>query len=143
MTNIYYSDKNPNSNFEGNWDDICMYCGRPHRDHMLKDHPDPNYKHRLPCKEQKEAMRREWNRTVKTANFLVLLGWVIVPLAIVVVGFASLWIGVFLFVLSLAKIGWRVLEIYGKPETLGAWLQREEGERAQNATLLLSLRAQS
>src|SRR5439155_2680225 len=109
MTNIYYSDKNPNSNFDGNWDDICIYCGRSHREHILEEYPDANYKHRMPCKEQKEAMRREWKRNVTTANILVLVGWVIVPLAIAVLGFASVWLGIFLFVLSLAKIGWRVV----------------------------------
>src|ERR1051325_7675789 len=116
MTNIYYSDKSPNSNFAGNWDDICLYCGRPHREHILKDHPDPNWKHRMPCEEQKEAMRREWKRNVTTANILVLVGWVIVPLIIGILGFASVWIGVFLFVLSLGKIGWRLVEFYGTPE---------------------------
>jgi hypothetical protein len=58
MTNIYYSDKNPKSNFNGNWDDICIYCGRSHREH-IQEYADANYKHRMPCKEQKEAMRRD------------------------------------------------------------------------------------
>jgi hypothetical protein len=115
MTNIYYSDKNPKSNFNGNWDDICIYCGRSHREH-IREYPDANYKHRMPCREQKEAMRRDWHRTVTTANVLVLLGWVIVPFAIAILGFANVWLGIFLFLFSVAKIGWRVVKMYGKPE---------------------------
>jgi hypothetical protein len=116
MTNLYYSNKNPNSNFDGDWDAACIYCGRPHKEHILTNHPDPNYKHRVPCEQQKEVIRREQRRTVTMASALMLVGWIIVPLAIGVLGFASVWFGAFLFALWLLSIGWRVVKLFGHPE---------------------------
>src|SRR5438270_6264090 len=101
MGNIYYSKNNPNSNFDGEWDSTCIYCGRPHNEHVLKDHPDPNFKYRMPCEQQKEAIRREQKRIVTMGSALVLIGWIIVPLAIGILGFASVWFGVLLFALWL------------------------------------------
>ena len=116
VENIYLSDKDPNSNFVGDWDATCEYCGRPHKEHIWKEHPDPTYKHRMPCEPQKLSMRKAWNRKVGAAKTLYLVGWVLVPLGIAIVGFASWWVGLALFVISLCKIGWRLVESYGSPE---------------------------
>lgn len=117
MENIYLSDKDPNSNFVGDWEALCEYCGRPHREHIWKEHPNPDYNHRMPCEQQKLAMQKAWNRKVGVAKTLHLIGWILVPLGIAILGFANWWVGVALFVISLFKIVWRSIESYGSPAT--------------------------
>ena len=105
-----------NSNFDGDWDAQCMFCGRPHREHIWNEHPDPNYKHRMPCEKEKAAMRKKQKRIAMTAKSFVFFGWILVPILILVVGFASYWLGVLLFIVSLFQIGWMAIKLCGHPE---------------------------
>jgi hypothetical protein len=116
MPNIYYSNARPDSNFAGDWDALCQYCGRPHREHIWKDHPDPAYKQRIPCAEQKRAIAAEQRSIVRTGKAVVVFGWVVVPLAILIAGFANWWVGLVFFLFSLGKLGWRLVETFGSPE---------------------------
>jgi hypothetical protein len=116
MTNIYYSNERPDSNFSGDWDALCQYCGRPHREHIWKENPDPAFKHRMPCGPQKQAIAAEQRSTVRRAKAIYLAGWVAVPLTIAVAGFANWWVGFAFFLIALCKIGWRLVETFGSPE---------------------------
>lgn len=50
---------------------------------------------------------------------IVLLWWVLIPLLIAVVGFASPLAGALLFAISLGKIAWTFVRMFGSP---GKWL---------------------
>lgn len=80
MENIYLSDKDLNSNFVGDWNATCEYCGQPHKDHIWKEHPDPTYQHRMPCEPQKLAMRKARNRKTGTAK-TILFDWLAIGAA--------------------------------------------------------------
>lgn len=128
--NIYYSDKNPNSNFEGDWNDVCVYCNRPHSDHIFPGHPDPDYKHRMPCEEQKKFMLVKHNRQVFTLKAIILVGWILVPLAITILGFASPVVGVILLVISIFKIGITTIKHFGSPDKwIPGYTEKMEKER--------------
>jgi hypothetical protein len=129
MGNIYYSNERPDSNFSGDWDELCQYCGRPHREHIWKENPDPAYKQRIPCAQQKRAIRAEQKSTVRWGNAIYLAGWVLVPLGIAIAGFANWWVGFAFFLISLCQIGWRLVQAYGSPERwVPGYKDRQEKE---------------
>jgi hypothetical protein len=51
---------NDRSNFEGDWEKACAYCGAPHIDHQKKyPHPDGGaYLHRMPCPQEQHAIKK-------------------------------------------------------------------------------------
>jgi hypothetical protein len=108
---------------------LCQYCGRPHREHIWTEHPDPTFKHRMPCAPQKQAMAAEQRSTIRWATAIYLAGWVAVPLAIAVAGFANWWVGFAFFLIALCKIGWRLVERFGSPEKwVPGYKERQEKE---------------
>jgi hypothetical protein len=68
-----------NSNFQGDWNALCEYCGRPHIDHQKKyELPGGDfYLHRMPCERQKHAIRKKLvlqGIVLRTVLFLYKLG---------------------------------------------------------------------
>jgi hypothetical protein len=116
MSNIYYSNERPDSNFAGDWDALCQYCGRPNREHLWKENPDPAFKHRMPCEQQKKVIAAEQRSRVRWAKAIFLVGWVAIPLAIAIAGFANWWVGFAFFLLAVCKVVWRIVESFGSPE---------------------------
>lgn len=70
-------------------------------------------------------MRSEQLRSIRTLNVIYLVGWVLIPLGIAILGFANWWVGFVLFVLSLLKIVWKLVEVFGDP---GKWLPGYKGK---------------
>lgn len=110
------------TNFNGDWDDLCPYCGETQGKHkeIIGEYKDVRYEHRLPCEAEKLRIRKETRAQARTLKTFIFLGWILVPLLIALFGFASVLIGTILFVISLFKIAWTGLELYGKPEK---WLR--------------------
>jgi hypothetical protein len=55
-----YDFMKPNySDFDGNWDDECFYCGEPHRSHQIDSgvYKGNHLLHRLPCEQEKDEIR--------------------------------------------------------------------------------------
>lgn len=49
------------TNFEGDWDSNCEFCGRPQHEHQnhVGDLDGVRYIHRVPCEQEKYQIRRE------------------------------------------------------------------------------------
>jgi len=106
------------SNFDGDWSDICEYCGKPQEAHKI-DHGSyegTHYIHRMPCAPEQEQIKRKWRKRALTVKGFVLLGWILVPLFIAIVGFANYWVGLLLFIIALAKIAIEYIKLFGNAE---------------------------
>jgi len=75
------------SNFEGDWNEPCQYCGAKHLEHQ-QTHPLPEgglYFHRMPCPQEQYAIKKRLVRqsiVLRTVLFLYELGkylWSKVP----------------------------------------------------------------
>jgi hypothetical protein len=104
-----------NSNFAADWDALCEHCGRPQRDHIWKDHPDPNYLHRMPCEPERRAIAARQRGIVRNARLLFLIGWVLIPLGIAILGFTNWWVGFAFLAFAILKVAWHLVEAYGSP----------------------------
>src|SRR5688500_9606477 len=91
------------TNFDGRWTDICPDCGNPQESHRTISGPYDGvvYEHRMPCESEKEKMRRKTRRAVRASKIIILIGWILVPLAylmlqqfVAVVGWIAFGIGV-------------------------------------------------
>lgn len=53
------------TNFKGNWDDDCTYCGKSQKSHQVDSgtYQGKHYIHRQPCKEEQYEIRK---KAVKT-----------------------------------------------------------------------------
>jgi len=52
----------------------------------------PHFIHRMPCKAGKSVLIKNKQKEVRLINGVILLGWTLVPLVIVIMGFANLWV---------------------------------------------------
>lgn len=121
------------SNFEGDWDADCEFCGKTHRNHIWEENPVPNYLHRLPCEEEKEAIAKETKRQVRILNAFSFVWWILIPVAIIILGFANPIFSVILFGISLAKVGVTVIKFFGDPDKwFPGYTARKEKERLMN-----------
>jgi hypothetical protein len=120
------------SNFEGDWNDICEFCGKPQEEHKidLGVYEGTHYVHRKPCAPEQEQIKRKWRNRALTIKGFVLFGWVLIPLFIAIVGFANFWVGLLLFIISLAKIAVEYVKLFGNADK---WIpghkERMEKER--------------
>lgn len=108
------------SNFEGDWSDICEYCGKPHEVHKIDIgvYEGIHYIHRMPCKPEQEEIISGRRKEVLTVKGVVLIGWVLIPLFIAIVGFANFWVGLLLFIISLTKIFIEYIKLFGNANKL-------------------------
>ena len=75
------------TNFEGDWDSPCSYCGEPHRSHQVDNGllNGERLIHRLPCEEEKYAIRQRAfkqgliNRTIITVYDVAKYVWDKIP----------------------------------------------------------------
>lgn len=69
------------TNFQGNWSDVCSYCGKQQEEHRTTYGPFNGvvYEHRMPCEPEREKMRREQRKMVFTTKIIILIGWILVP----------------------------------------------------------------
>lgn len=106
------------SNFDGDWKEICKYCGKPHEEHKsdLGVYEGVHYLHRTPCKQEQDAIIRKRQKEVLTLKGIMLFGWVLVPLFITIVGFANFWVGLLLFIISIGKIGIEYVKLFGNAD---------------------------
>lgn len=114
-----------NSNFHGDWNALCTHCGKPHKDHIDSTVSLPDYVHRMPCVQEREAITKAHDRFIRNAKWLAnawraaqLLFLVAIPFTIEALGFAHYAIGFCLFVLVIIKATWLALDIFGLTE---AW----------------------
>lgn len=118
------------TNFTGSWDDVCLHCGKSQRDHrvIVGEHDGIQYEHRMPCQQQKDIMARKTIFSLRVLQAISLVVWVVVPLAIAVLGFTSYIIGVVLFLYSLFKIAVQAIKLFGNPDK---WIpgHKEKKER--------------
>lgn len=80
--------KTERTNFQGEWDSICPHCGKKQIEHRTEYGPvsDVTYEHRMPCEPEKDKMHRETRRKVQTIRVIVFIGWILVPLVILIFG---------------------------------------------------------
>lgn len=75
------------TNFDGDWDSKCEFCGQPHREHQthVGDLDGVRYIHRLPCELEKYHIRREAvKRGIVTRAILIMIDtvtyiWGLIP----------------------------------------------------------------
>jgi hypothetical protein len=83
----------------------------------------------MPCDAQKQAIDAEQKSIIRSGKAIYLVGWVAIPLAILVAGFANWWVGFAFFLITLGKIGWRLVESFGSPEKwVPGYRERQEKE---------------
>ena len=105
-------------NYTGSWDDICPYCKQKQENHKIcyPESEDVIIEHRMPCKEEQEKITREYKTRANTARIFSLILWIIIPLAIIILGFTSFYIGLSLFIISLLKLFVTYIKLFGNPE---------------------------
>lgn len=103
--------------FKGDWSEICQFCGKEQSAHRTTWGPVDGelFEHRLPCQPEKDKMRAERRRMVRTANGIVFFGWVLVPLAILLIKKFTI-VGWIMFGVSIVKLVWETWKIYGRPD---------------------------
>ena len=97
---------------------MCPHCGfkqETHR-HIIGEVDGEILEHRMPCEPEKETLRRSWAARVRATKAIVLLFWILVPLAILVLEFTNPIVGVAAFVLSLLKLGVEFIKFFGNPD---------------------------
>lgn len=64
-----------NSNFDGDWDESCPFCGKPQIQHQenLGTHDGITYLHRQPCAEEAHEINIKWVKrgiAIRTISFV-------------------------------------------------------------------------
>jgi hypothetical protein len=106
------------SNFKGDWNDVCEYCGQPQEAHKIDygTYEGTHYIYRMPCKQEQEQITLRLRNKALTVKGLIFFGWVLIPLFIAIVGFANFWVGLLLFVISLVKIAIEYVKLFGNAD---------------------------
>jgi hypothetical protein len=106
------------SNFTGNWKDLCPFCGEPQLNHRIDngEFEGVHYLHRKPCTLEQEVITQRYRREALTTKSVIFVGWILIPLFVVIMGFASVWVGILLFILSLTKIYIEFIKLFGKAD---------------------------
>lgn len=120
------------TNFNGDWNDACPYCGEKQEKHKVVavEFEGVRYEHRMPCEPEKLEITKQAQSQARTLKILGFIGWILVPFVIAVVGFTSVVVGLLLFIISLSKIGWTGLELFGKSQKwLPGYKSKREKER--------------
>ncbi|WP_415844154.1 hypothetical protein ACMYUJ_12065 [Stutzerimonas zhaodongensis] len=76
------------SNFDGDWNDECKFCGQPHVNHQIKyELPEGKaYLHRMPCKQEQHDITTKFvykGMTIRTISLMYKLAtyiWDKIPL---------------------------------------------------------------
>jgi hypothetical protein len=110
--------KTERTNFQGEWGSICPHCGGKEIEHRTTYGPidDVLYEHRLPCEPEKDKMLREIRRKVRTTQAIVFIGWIFVPLVILVLGVTSPLIGWIAFTFAIWRIVVEAIKLFGNPD---------------------------
>jgi hypothetical protein len=105
------------TNYEGSWDERCPHCGEKQLTHreVAGELDGVRYEHRMPCEAEKASITRQAQIQVRALKSILLLGWVLVPMIIAIAGFASFVVGLILLVISIFKIAWTAVELFGAP----------------------------
>ncbi len=63
------------TNFDGNWDDDCQFCGNPHRNHQvdLGELDGVRYIHRQPCPEEQRRITKQHIIRANTVRAVITL----------------------------------------------------------------------
>src|SRR5688572_5497611 len=112
------SPKTRCTNFAGSWDDVCPHCGLKQGTHrsVLGEFDGEILEHRMPCEPERDKLRRATAARVRAGNLIVLVFWILVPLAILVLEFTSPIVGALAFGLSLAKLGIEFVKFFGNAD---------------------------
>lgn len=105
------------TNFEGSWDDICPHCGSPQEDHRKTYGPFEGvlHEHRLPCEPEKKKMQRDHRRIIRTGKIIVFIGWILVPLVILLLTQFVMVIGWIAFAFALIMLSIETIKHFGNP----------------------------
>jgi hypothetical protein len=126
--------KSERTNFEGDWNDICPHCGKKQLEHRTEfgPHNDVLYEHRMPCEPEKHMMRRATRQKVQTIRVLVFVGWILVPLVILVLGVTNALVGWIAFAFGLYKVAVESVKLFGNPDQ---WLPGHKAKREREARI--------
>lgn len=122
--------KTERTNFRGDWGSTCPHCGKKQIEHRTEYGPvnDILYEHRMPCGPEKDKLLRETRRKVQTIRVFVFIGWILVPLVILILGVTSALVGWIAFALGLCKVAVEGVKLFGNPDK---WIpgHKEKAER--------------
>jgi len=126
--------KTERTNFQGDWDSICPYCGAKQSEHRTEYGPvnDVLYEHRMPCECEKQKMRRETRRKVQTVRAIIFLGWILIPLAILILGVTSPLVGWLAFAFGLCKVAIEGVKLFGNPDK---WIPGHKEKKEREAKI--------
>ena len=126
--------KTERTNYDGDWESICPHCGKKQVEHLTVYGPidDVIYEHRLPCAPEKEIMHRETRRIVRTTQVIVFIGWIAVPLAILILGMTSSLVGGLAFAYGLWKVALEGVKLFGNPDK---WIPGHKKNREREAKI--------
>lgn len=103
--------------FLGKWHEVCAHCGKSQQEHREQvETSSQTIEWRKPCEAEKALMQRSGQRRVKMGKAIVFVGWILIPLAIAVLGFTSAIVGACGFAISLIKVFVEGVKLYGNPD---------------------------
>jgi len=86
----------------------------------------------MPCQQEKDTMAKQTLFSFRILHSLSLIIWILVPLAIAIIGFASYTAGVFFFIYSLFKIGVEAIKLFGNPDK---WIPGYKEKKAKEVKM--------
>lgn len=118
------------TNFAGSWEDVCPHCGlkqETHR-HVLAEFEGELLEHRMPCEPERAKLRRLADRQRQVGNGIVLVVWILIPLALLILEATSGIAGWVAFGLALVKLAIEAVKYFGNPDK---WIpgHKEEAEK--------------
>ena len=126
--------KTERTNFQGDWGSTCQHCGKTQIEHRTEYGPVDGilYEHRMPCEPEKDKMHRETRRKVKTIRIIVFIGWIFVPLLILILGVTSAFVGWIAFGFGLCKVAIEGVKLFGNPDK---WIPGHKEKREREAKI--------
>ena len=123
------------TNFEGSWSDVCPHCGKLQESHRVINGPfnGVTYEHRMPCESEKEKMRRHGRNVVLTGKLFVLIGWILIPLAYLLLQQFVTEVGWIAFGIGILQLGVVTIKYFGNPDRWIPGHKRKKEEEAKKA----------
>jgi hypothetical protein len=123
------------TNFKGDRSETCPHCGDQQEKHKITYGPFDGvvHEHRMPCEPEKAEIQKEHNRTVYAAKTLILIIWILVPLAYLILSQFSKVVGWIAFSIGLIQLGIVTIKHFGNPDKWIPGYKKKQEKESEEA----------
>ena len=118
------------TNFKGDWSEICPHCGDIQEKHKVTYGPFEGilHEHRMPCEPEKNKIRKKYRQTALTVKLIILIFWVLVPLAYIILQQFSKEVGWIAFGIGIIQLVIVTIKHFGNPDK---WIPGHKKKREE------------